>query len=144
MSDQSVLLPKWFSHGGITLAKQKLRHPYSFWTMTILIFSPVANFGQQSLPTWFFSVLTFTVFHVSTYYVSVHYFFFCIHITLDMKYTPRSLGNLNTRAVLLLQLGTQQFSSRGFAFILTHKNTWKNKREVRRPRQGGAAHMWHS
>ena len=53
MSDQSVLLPKWFTHGGITLAKEQLGHSYTFWTMTILIFSPVANFGQQSLPSIF-------------------------------------------------------------------------------------------
>ena len=41
MSDQAVLLPKWFSHGGIILAKGQLDHSYTFWTMSILIFSPV-------------------------------------------------------------------------------------------------------
>ena len=49
MSDQPVLLPKWFTHGGITLAKGQLGYSYTFWTRPILIFSPVANFGQQSL-----------------------------------------------------------------------------------------------
>ena len=49
MSDQAVLLPNWFTHGGITLAKGQLGHSYNFWTMSILIFSPVANFGQQSI-----------------------------------------------------------------------------------------------
>ena len=33
MSDQAVLLPKWFSHGGIILAKGHLDHSYTFWTM---------------------------------------------------------------------------------------------------------------
>ena len=33
MSDQTVLLPKWFSHGGIILAKGQLDHSYTFWTM---------------------------------------------------------------------------------------------------------------
>ena len=49
MSDQSVILPKWFTHGGITLAKGQLGHSYTFWTRSILIFRPVANFGQQSM-----------------------------------------------------------------------------------------------
>ena len=53
MSDQAVLLPKWLTHGGITLAKGQLGHFYTFWTMPILIFSPVPNFGQQSIVlTW--------------------------------------------------------------------------------------------
>ena len=33
MSDQAVLLPKWFSQGGIILAKGHLDHSYPFWTM---------------------------------------------------------------------------------------------------------------
>ena len=41
MSDQTVLLPKLFSHGGIILAKGQLDHSCTFWTMSILIFSPV-------------------------------------------------------------------------------------------------------
>ena len=49
MSDQSVLFPKWLTHGGITLAKGQLGNSYTFWIMSILIFSPVANFAQQSI-----------------------------------------------------------------------------------------------
>ena len=41
MSDQAGILPKWFSNRGIILAKGQLDHSYTFWTMSILIFSPV-------------------------------------------------------------------------------------------------------
>ena len=47
------LLPKWFTHKGITLAKGKLGHSYNFWPMSILIFSSVANFRQQSMCMYF-------------------------------------------------------------------------------------------
>ena len=30
MSDQSVLLSKWFTHGGMTLAKGQIGHLYTF------------------------------------------------------------------------------------------------------------------
>ena len=46
MSDQALLLPKWF-----TLAKGHFDHSYTFWTLSILIFNPVTNFGQQSIHT---------------------------------------------------------------------------------------------
>ena len=41
MSDQTGILLKWFSNRGIILAKGQLDHLYTFWTMPILIFSPV-------------------------------------------------------------------------------------------------------
>ena len=41
MSDQADILPKWSSHLGIILAKGQLDHSFIFWTMPILIFSPV-------------------------------------------------------------------------------------------------------
>ena len=41
MSDQAGILPKWFSSQGIILAKGQLNHSYTFWTMPILMFSPV-------------------------------------------------------------------------------------------------------
>ena len=41
MSDQTGILPKWFSNWGIVLAKAQLEHLYTFWTIPILIFSPV-------------------------------------------------------------------------------------------------------
>ena len=41
MSDQAVLLPTWFSHGGIILAKGQIDHSHTFWTLPIMIFSPV-------------------------------------------------------------------------------------------------------
>ena len=68
MSDQTVLLPKWCTPRGIILAKGQLGHFYtfatglnviigidqnsqdkSFSTMPIMIFSPVANFGDHPL-----------------------------------------------------------------------------------------------
>ena len=49
MSDQAVLLPIGFSHGGILLAKGQLDPSYTFWTRPIMIFSPVANFGNHPL-----------------------------------------------------------------------------------------------
>ena len=57
MSDQSVLLPKWLTHGVVDFGKRTFGYSYTFWAMPILIFSPVANFGQQSLSgnlQWFF------------------------------------------------------------------------------------------
>ena len=56
MSDKAVILLKWFSHGGIILAKGQLGHSYTFWTMPIMIFSPVSNFGNQSLRLTFLSL----------------------------------------------------------------------------------------
>ena len=41
MSDKAGILTKWFSKWGIILAKEQLHHSYTFWTMPILIFSPV-------------------------------------------------------------------------------------------------------
>ena len=41
MSDEAVLLPKCSPNGTIILAKYQFGHSYSFWTMPILIFSPV-------------------------------------------------------------------------------------------------------
>ena len=49
MSDQPVLLPKWCTQGGIILAKEQLGHSYTFWTMSIMISSPVTNFGHHPL-----------------------------------------------------------------------------------------------
>ena len=34
MSDQAVLLPKWFPHERIELRKGELDYSYKFWTMT--------------------------------------------------------------------------------------------------------------
>ena len=41
MSDQVGILPKWLSNWGITLTKGQLDNSYTFWTMPILLFSPV-------------------------------------------------------------------------------------------------------
>ena len=41
MSDQAVILPKWSPYVSIILAKGQVDHSYTFWTMPILIFSPV-------------------------------------------------------------------------------------------------------
>ena len=49
MSDQAVLLPKWFSHGGIILAKGQFDHSYPFWTLSILVFISVANLMHHPL-----------------------------------------------------------------------------------------------
>ena len=35
------------------MAKEQVGHSYTFWTTTITIFNPVANFGQQSLNSLF-------------------------------------------------------------------------------------------
>ena len=43
----------------ITLTKGQLGHPYTFWTIPILIFSPVANFEQQSLYSMYLSLSSF-------------------------------------------------------------------------------------
>ena len=44
MSDQAVLLPKWFTHGGIILGKEQLGHLNTYWIMPIMIFSQVYFF----------------------------------------------------------------------------------------------------
>ena len=49
MSDQAVLFPKWFFQGGTILAKGQLYHSYTFWTMPIMIFSPVYFFSGHTL-----------------------------------------------------------------------------------------------
>ena len=51
MSDQAVLFQNDVLLGprGIILVKGQLGHFYTFCTMPILIFCPVANFGDQSL-----------------------------------------------------------------------------------------------
>ena len=49
MSYETVLLPKWLSHQGTKLAKEQLHHSYTFWTMSILIFSPVYFFLRHPL-----------------------------------------------------------------------------------------------
>ena len=41
VSDQAVLLPKWFPNLRIILSKYQLGHSFTFWTMPILMFSPV-------------------------------------------------------------------------------------------------------
>ena len=60
----SLLLPKWYTHGGITLAKGQLGHSYTFWTIPVMIFSPVSNFGDQSLVIWGHSITTWTKFRL--------------------------------------------------------------------------------
>ena len=37
---------------GIILTKGQHGHFYTFWTMPIMIFGPVANFGDHSLIIW--------------------------------------------------------------------------------------------
>ena len=88
MNDQGVLLPKWFTHRGITLAKGQLGHTYTFWTMPILIFSSVANFGQQSLLPLSI-VKTWKVFPLGTYrgFFLSHFNQFCgLFVMLEIPY----------------------------------------------------------
>ena len=49
MSDQAVLLPKWCAPRGIILGKGQLGHSHTFWIMSIMISSAVANFGYHPL-----------------------------------------------------------------------------------------------
>ena len=49
MSYETVLLPNFSPDGTIILAKEQFHNSYVFWAMPILIFSPFANFGKQSL-----------------------------------------------------------------------------------------------
>ena len=51
MSDQAFILPKWCSYEGSILTKEQLDHSYTFWTMIIMLSSPVANFGNHPLVT---------------------------------------------------------------------------------------------
>ena len=52
MSYQPVILPKWFSHGEIFLAKWQLDHSNYFWTMSIYKFGPVYFFSPHPLCTY--------------------------------------------------------------------------------------------
>ena len=49
MSYETVLLPNFSPDGTIILAKEQFYNSYNFWAMPILIFSPFAYFGKQSL-----------------------------------------------------------------------------------------------
>ena len=42
-------LPRPISWFGLFLQQNDSSHSYTFWTMPIMIFSPVSNFGDQSL-----------------------------------------------------------------------------------------------
>ena len=44
-------MPKWSPYKRTNLAKYQPRDSYSFWAMLIWIFSPFANFPEQSLST---------------------------------------------------------------------------------------------
>ena len=44
-----LFLPKFSPDGTIILAKEQVHNSYTFWALSILIFSPFANFGNQSL-----------------------------------------------------------------------------------------------
>ena len=50
MSDKAVLLPNWSLDWRIILAKYQLGHQYTFWTLPILIFSPVQIIMRHPLP----------------------------------------------------------------------------------------------
>ena len=64
MSYEPVLLPKFSSDGTIILAKEQVHNSYTFWAMPILIFSPFANFGKQSLRLifWFLNFVDWNLF----------------------------------------------------------------------------------
>ena len=47
-------MPKWFPYDYIILTEKEVGHFYTFWTMPIMIFSPVSNFDDQSLVAWYF------------------------------------------------------------------------------------------
>ena len=49
MSYETLLLPNFSPDGKIILAKEQFHNSNTFWAMPILIFSPFANFGKQSL-----------------------------------------------------------------------------------------------
>ena len=49
MSDHSVLLPKRFTHGGSLWQKDRMVTHILFYLCLFKHFSPVANFGYQSL-----------------------------------------------------------------------------------------------
>ena len=49
MSYETVLLPKWLSYQGRILAKEQFHNSYTFWAMSILIFSPVQIIMRHSI-----------------------------------------------------------------------------------------------
>ena len=49
MSDLTVLLPKWCTPRLIILGKGQFGHFHTFSTMPIMIFNPIANFGDHPL-----------------------------------------------------------------------------------------------
>ena len=50
MSNETDLLPKWSPDWTIILAKDQFHHSYTFWTMPILIFSPVQIIMGHPIP----------------------------------------------------------------------------------------------
>ena len=52
MSDWAVIFLKWLPHEGIILTKYQAGRKYNtFWSMTFLVFTPVANFMHHPLGT---------------------------------------------------------------------------------------------
>ena len=62
MSDQAGILPKWFSNGGIILAKGQLNHTYAFWTMPIMKFSQVQIIMRHPLFLYLQAIQDYPVF----------------------------------------------------------------------------------
>ena len=74
MGYETVLLPKWFPHQGRILAKEQFHNSYTFWAMPILIFSPFANFGKQSLQLFLKENSHFLTLEFSQDFMSIFFF----------------------------------------------------------------------
>ena len=76
ISVQTVFLPKWSPHGRIILAKEHLNHLFTFWIMSILVFSPVANLMHHFLhKIWIWSTLHHRLSDLWVFRIFVHFFF---------------------------------------------------------------------
>ena len=93
MIEQAVLLPRWSPYLRIILAKGQLDHFYTFWTMPIMIFSPVANFGNpSSIGLHFLSMNELSTRWIESFQNAVIYFLFNYHEVKEMSLERRLSG----------------------------------------------------
>ena len=89
MSDQAVILPKWFSHEGIILAKGPFDHSCTFWTTAYYHIKPSRKF-------WW-SVSTFMV-------VFLLFSHACISLEIPVFFLISNLINTKAKYVIALPI----------------------------------------
>ena len=83
----NCLLPKWFTHVRIILAKGELGCFYTFWTMPIMIFSPIASLMHHPPSTYIIKcpmkISQFKTFCSEIYLLHIMIFSYNMHLVWD-------------------------------------------------------------